>query len=451
VEAWLMQQMDGTRSLQDICDLLREEVGLRTSPAALDVLTRRLKELGLVERSLKERSTLLMERLRSERKLWKNGKNTLLRMRFSFGDPDQLLDRMVKAMPFFWTPGFVIASVIAFAVYGVILVLNWQPFADTMATFYSPSRMTLEFLLISYGCFTATAIVHEFGHGLTCKRFGGEVRDRRDVVVLHAGVLLQREDAWALEKRSERMWVTFAGGWIQLWCAALATVLWRITEPGTFVNTAALYTAALSGAFSLLFNYNPLIPLDGYYALTDWLQIANLRSRALAYVGARIRRDVLRLDATVPAVTDRERRIFITYGIAASIYTTFMLSLVALFVARLLVPRFGLWGAFLFVALLFAVTGKARHGVVSLVRTLVTEKLPPGRRARFALIGAAAVLLVGGAAFFTPWTVRATGSATVEPELRRWLRPPESARLVEVRVAEGAAVQAGDTIAAARA
>jgi putative peptide zinc metalloprotease protein len=451
IEAWLMQQMDGTRSLQDICDLLREEVGLRTSPAALDVLTRRLKELGLVERSLKERSTLLMERLRSERKLWKNGKNTLLRMRFSFGDPDQLLARMVKAMPFFWTPGFVIASVIAFAIYGVILWLNWQPFADTMAIFYSPSRMTLELFVLCYGCFTATAIVHEFGHGLTCKRFGGEVHEIGAMLLYFTPAFYCNvSDAWALEKRSERMWVTFAGGWIQLWCAALATVLWRVTEPGTLVNTAALYTAALGGAFSLLFNYNPLIPLDGYYALTDWLQIANLRSRALEYVGARIRRDVLRLDAALPAVTDRERRIFITYGIAASVYTTFMLSVLALFVARLLVPRFGLWGAFIFVALLFAVTGKARHGVVSLVRTLVTEKLPPGRRARFALICAAAVLLLGGAAFFTPWTVRATGSATVEPELRRWLRPPESARLMEVRVAEGAAVQGGDTIAVLR-
>jgi putative peptide zinc metalloprotease protein len=451
VEAWLMQQMDGTRSLQDICDLLRAEVGLRTSPAALDLLTRRLKELGLVERSLKERSTLLMERLRSERKLWRNGKNTLLRMRFSFGDPDQLLERMARALPFFWTRGFVIASVVAFAVYGVILSLNWQPFAETMATFYSPSRMTLEFLLISYGCFTATAIVHEFGHGLTCKRFGGEVHEIGAMLLYFTPAFYCNvSDAWALEKRSERMWVTFAGGWIQLWCAALATVLWRITEPGTFVNSAALYTAALGGAFSLLFNYNPLIPLDGYYALTDWLQIANLRSRALAYVGARFRKDVLRLDTALPAVTDRERRIFITYGIAASIYTTLMLSLLALFLARLLVPRFGLWGAFIFVTLLFAVTGKARRGVVSLVRTLVTEKLPSGRRARFAVLAAVVLLLAGVTAFVTPWTVRATGSATVEPGLRRWLRPAESARLVEVRVAEGAAVQAGDTIAVLR-
>ena len=245
---------------------------MRTTPAALDVLTRRLKELGLVERSLKERSTLLMERLRSQRKMWHNGKNTLMRMRFSFGDPDALLDRMVKAMPFFWTPGFVIASVIGFLVYGVILVMNWQPFAETMATFYSPSQMTLQFLLLSYGCFTVTAIVHEFGHGLTCKRFGGEVHEIGAMLLYFTPAFYCNvSDAWSLEKRSHRMWVTFAGGWIQLWCAVVATIVWVVTEPGTWVNTFALFTGALSGAFSLLFNYNPLIPLDGYYALTDWL------------------------------------------------------------------------------------------------------------------------------------------------------------------------------------
>ena len=451
VEAWLMQQMDGTLSLQDICDLLREEIGLRTTPTALDVLTRRLKELGLVERSLKERSTLLMERLRSQRKMWHNGKNTLMRMRFSFGDPDALLDRMVKAMPFFWTPGFVIASVIGFLVYGVILAMNWQPFAETMATFYSPSRMTLQFLILSYGCFTVTAIVHEFGHGLTCKRFGGEVHEIGAMLLYFTPAFYCNvSDAWSLEKRSHRMWVTFAGGWIQLWCAVVAVIVWVLTEPGTWVNTFALYTGALSGAFSLLFNYNPLIPLDGYYALTDWLQIANLRHRSFAYLSARIRRDLLRLDAAVPAVTDRERRIFITYGIAASIYTTFMLTLVGLLVARLLLPRFGLWGPFLFLMLLVAVTAKVRHGVATLARTVITEKLPPGRRTRFALAAVAVVMLGGLLAFVTPWTVRATASATVEPALRRWLRPPEAARLAEVRVAEGAHVQAGDTIAVLR-
>src|SRR6185369_5850706 len=200
-------------------------------------------------------------------------------------------------------------------------------------------------VLLSYACFTGTAIVHEFGHGLTCKRFGGEVHEIGAMLLYFTPAFYCNvSDAWSLEKRSHRMWVTFAGGWIQLWCAFIATLIWRLTESGTFTNTAALFTAALGGAFSLLFNYNPLIPLDGYYALIDWLQIPNLRTRAFAYVGARIRKDLLRLDVKVPAVTDRERRIFFIYGVLAAIYITFMLSVITLFFGRLLIPRYGWWG-----------------------------------------------------------------------------------------------------------
>ena len=451
VEAWLMQQMDGSNSVQDICDQLRSEVGLRTSPAALEVLVRKLKELGLVERSRAERSTLLMERLRAERKIWKNGKNTLTRMRFSFGDPDALLERMVRALPFFWTRGFVIASIAAFAIYGLLLFLNWPVFADKVSLMYSPSRMTLSLVLLSYLCFTGTAIVHEFGHGLTCKRFGGEVHEIGAMLLYFTPAFYCNvSDAWSLEKRSHRMWVTFAGGWIQLWCAFIATLIWRLTESGTFTNTVALFTAALGGAFSLLFNYNPLIPLDGYYALIDWLQIPNLRARAFAYVGARIRRDLLRLDVKVPAVTDRERRIFFVYGVLAAIYTTFMLFLIALFFGRMLVPRYGWWGVAIFVALLLLVTRAMRQAIVGLARTVFTEKLPKSKRVRVAFAGGIGLVVLVALAFLTPWTVRATGAAVVEPGVRRWLRPTESARLVEVRVPEGTGVRAGDTLAVLR-
>jgi putative peptide zinc metalloprotease protein len=450
IEAWLMQQMDGNRSVPQICENLYNEVGMRASPAAVEKLVRRLKELGLVERTHQERSALLMDRLRTQRSTWKNGQNTLLRMRWSFGDPDVLLGRMVKAMPFFWTPAFVIASIIGFGVYGVLLFQHWQPFAESIVTLYSPSRMTLELFVISYACFSVTAVIHEFGHGLTCKRFGGEVHEIGGMVLYFAPAFYCNvSDAWTFEKRSHRMWVTFAGGWIQLWCAVVATVLWRVTEPGTFINTAALFTAALSGAFSLLFNYNPLIPLDGYYALIDWLEIPNLRSRAFCYLGASFRRHVLRLSVPLPTVTERERRIFLTYAILSGIYTLVVLALFAGFVAKLLIPRFGAWGLATFLLLLFLLTAKPRAAITRVLRTVVVEKVRP-KRYRFAAFALGLLLLAGLAATFLPWTLRATATATVEPEARRWLRPVESARLTEVRFPEGAMIRAGDTIAVLR-
>ncbi|HSL70449.1 MAG TPA: efflux RND transporter periplasmic adaptor subunit, partial [Longimicrobiales bacterium] len=357
----------------------------------------------------------------------------------------------VKAMPLFWTPAFVFASVVVFAVYVIILAQHWQPFAASIALLYSPSRMTLELLLLSYACFTATAIVHELGHGLTCKRFGGEVHEIGAMVLYFAPAFYCNvSDAWTFSSRTHRLWVTFAGGWIQLWCAAIATVVWLLTEPGTFVNTAALFTGALGGAFSLLFNYNPLIPLDGYYALIDWLELPNLRARAFAFIGSRFRRVVLRLDAPVAAVTDRERRIFLTYGILAGTYTTLILGLTAFLAGRWLSVRFGAWGLALFSVLVFRLTAKPRAAAARLARAVLSEKLPRLRPGRAAVMTLAGVLILAATAAWAPWTMRATGTAVVEPQARRWLRPPEGARLREVLVRSGAPVRTGDTIAVLR-
>jgi putative peptide zinc metalloprotease protein len=452
VEAWLMQRMDGTRTVAQICDELRAEIGINAAPSALDVLVRRLRDMGLVQRTLEERSALLVERVRQQRRIRNDGKSTLLRMRFSAGDPDPLLDTMVARMPFFWTPGFIATSVLAFLVYFVIVIANWNRFIAGSAVLYSPTQMTLGIFLIIYGSFAITAIIHEFGHGLTCKRHGGEVHEMGAMLLYFMPAFYCNvSDAWTFEKRAHRIWVTIAGGWIQLWVAAVAALVWIYTEPGTLINTIGLYTAVLSGGFSVLLNYNPLIPLDGYYALVDVLEMPNLRQRSFAYVGAAARRHVLRLDTAVPAVTDRERRIFLTYGILSAIYSTLILSTVALLVGRFLAAHLGAWGWVLLAALLAVITRNARAGIARVAREFVASKLPPGRRLRTAAYAAAALVVLGIVAAITPWTTRATATALVEPERRLWLRAPADSRLVDVLVREGEAVRAGDVIAVLRA
>jgi putative peptide zinc metalloprotease protein len=281
VEAWLMQQMDGSLSLEQICDALHEHVGLRATPKALEGLVHRLRELSLVERSVEERCALMLERVRTERRLRRESDSTILRMRYSFGDHDALIGRAVAATPFFWTPGFVIASAIAFAAYAVVVIWYWAPFSTAMSALIDPTRLTLPLLLLTYVIITLVSIIHELGHGLTCKRFGGEVRELGAMLLYFMPAFYCNvSDAWTFEKRSHRLWVTFAGGWIELWIAVVAAGVWLVTEPGTFVNTLAAITSAAAGALSILMNYNPLLPFDGYYALVDWFEMPNLRAAA---------------------------------------------------------------------------------------------------------------------------------------------------------------------------
>ena len=82
----------------------------------------------------------------------------------------------------------------------------------------------------------------------------------------------------------------------------------------------ALAAVIIGGVTTVLMNANPLIPLDGYYALSDYLEVPNLRQRAFAHLQWLIRSRLFRLDVPRPASDEREQRIFLIYGLLAAVY-----------------------------------------------------------------------------------------------------------------------------------
>src|SRR5439155_438453 len=94
-------------------------------------------------------------------------------------------------------------------------------------------------------------------------------------------------DAWLIAEKSKRLWVTISGPYLEIFLWALAVIIWRVTEPGTWPSAVALVVVATS-ALRLFINLNPLIKLDGYYLLSDALGIHNLRARAFGYLKRRL-------------------------------------------------------------------------------------------------------------------------------------------------------------------
>jgi putative peptide zinc metalloprotease protein len=265
-ETWLMQRMDGSSSLEDIAAEMHAERGVRPSTASLETFVNRLKELGLAERTAAEKSLMLMEALRSQRKLRLQGNgNTLFRMRFSVGDPNPLFDQVIPYIRFFFTPWFVAASAALFIGYLVLLMTHWTQFTSGIAALYTPEQYTLGFFITLYTVALVIFAIHELGHGLACKHFGGEVHEIGAMLLyFRPAFFCNVNDAWTFEKRSHRLWVTFAGGWIEFVIGALGAVVWVLTEPGTSVNQIAFLVALISAGLGLVMNFNPLLPLDGY-------------------------------------------------------------------------------------------------------------------------------------------------------------------------------------------
>jgi putative peptide zinc metalloprotease protein len=451
VESWLMQRMDGSRSIARIAVELEEEHGVRADSASIDVFHRKLREMGLAERTGAERSVLILEALRQQRRSrLRSPGNTIFRMRVSLGDPDRLLERLVHPLRFFWTPAFVAVSILAFLLFGLIVAAEWSTFGNGFLALFDPASYTLGFVATLYITTAAILVIHELGHGLTCKHFGGEVHEIGAMILYFSpGMFCNVSDAWTFERKSHRLWVTFAGSWIQLLVATLAAVVWLAVEPGTAAHRIAFVAMLVGGVYTVLLNLNPLIPLDGYYALMDWLEIPNLRARSFDYLAASLRRSLLDPGARIPPATDRERKIFLAYGVAATAYLALLVILVAVWVGTVLGATFGLWGwAVVALGPVLALRHRlARAGRAMLDRAWSRRSRRPPRRVAMMAAGVAAALLV---LLLLPWDIRVNGVAEVEPTQRVSIRPAEEGWVERVRVAEGEWVGTGDTLAVLR-
>src|SRR5262249_40259457 len=96
-------------------------------------------------------------------------------------------------------------------------------------------------------------------------------------------------------------------------------------------------------------NINPLIRLDGYYVLMDWIQVPGLRESSFEYIGNLVKKHVLHLQVQDKAIPRRRRRIYLIYGLLAIGYSSFIL-----WVVFRLLRRGGGWWA-----------GRARPGTSS--------------------------------------------------------------------------------------
>src|SRR5258707_5244839 len=150
--------------------------------------------------------------------------------------------------------------------------------------------------------------LHEFAHGLTCKHFGGHVREIGFILIFfQPAFYCNVSDAWLFPQKSHRLWVTFAGAYFEIFLWAIATFVWRVTDPNTVINYLALVVVATS-AVKTFFNLNPLIKLDGYYLLSDFLEIPNLRQRAFGFLGGLFRRIWGTAGHNIQETTPPERR-----------------------------------------------------------------------------------------------------------------------------------------------
>ena len=426
-EQFIAQQLDGATPLEEVQRRVEKEFGAVLAPEALSRFLETLDHSGLLEKPAGDRSP--------QRKPSGRMGGSLLYLRFRLLDPDRLLNAMARRCHFLFTPGFVFLSATAILGALAVTLFNWNEIVQDAARLYRFSTLPV-FLLIVF----LTVTTHEFAHGLTCKHFGGEVREMGLLLLyFQPAFYCNVSDAWLFPEKSRRLWVGFAGPYFELFLWALATLAWRLTDTETWISHFSLVVMATSG-IKTLFNFNPLIKLDGYYLLSDYLGISNLREKSLRYLGQFLRR-IGGLACQLPLVPRRERRIYLAYGLAAWTFSAVLLIYLAMLVGPHLIVR-DQRVAFL------AFTGLIGLRVRNLFnrKSANVEKRTSTRRHRWLikLLAVAALLLV---LLFGRMELRVAGPLNVLPLHNADVRAPIEGIIEEIHATEGQRVHKGHVIA----
>ena len=446
LEYSLLQLANGTRTHAEIAGALNEEHG-EGSVTEEDVAEFvESMNPNFWDRGAAEKNLAILEKIREERRERVNT-SSILYIHFSAWNPNRALERMLPYLRWMYTPGFVAFSALLFFAMAVILASDWTRIQRDTIEFYTFSHKTAYDIWIFWFLLFIVIGIHEFGHGLTCKYFGGEVPQMGFMLIYFGPAFFtDTTDMHVFDKTSKRQWTIFAGLWIEMVICALATLVWYFSPPGSFISDLGYKTLLLTGVSGLVFNLNPLMKYDGYYALGQYLEVDNLREDSFEYLKLWMQKYLLREDVELPAASKRKRRIYLTYGISAFLYSTLVIYIFASFMKNVFVRWYGDWGYLATAGALYFMLRKRLTKAIAAGRVgwpRAKEKFMAWRMTRGqTLVAVAAVLLIA----FPPTPMKIGSEFILEPGARAEVRAIAPGVLGERGTREGAHVGAGSVL-----
>jgi putative peptide zinc metalloprotease protein len=324
--------MDGIRSVDQLWHETAARLGEEApSQDELISLMAQLHSADLLQTEVTPDSAELLERAaKIDRSRWLGNVLNPLAMRMRFWHPDKFFARTLPAIR--WLIGWHgLALWIVVVMPATVLALqHWRELSDNS----SDRILASDNLLLIGLSFVVLKTLHELGHGYAVKAFGGTVHEIGVMFLVFAPMPYVDASA-ASEFRSKwrRALVGAAGMIVETFVAALALYVWLAVEPG-IVRAVAFNAMLVAGTSTVLFNGNPLLRYDGYYILSDVLEIPNLAQRATRYWGYLVDSYVFRTEGVSAFVaTPGERAWLLLYAPASFLYRILVVFAIALFVA----------------------------------------------------------------------------------------------------------------------
>ncbi|MCA9289513.1 MAG: hypothetical protein KDA25_00190, partial [Phycisphaerales bacterium] len=335
-------------------------------------------------------------------------------------NPDALLDRTIRVGRLLFTrTAFVLWALLMVAA-GSVAVLRRADLAAPLLSILDAQNIALLWIQL-----VGLKVLHEFGHAYACKRYGGQVPEMGVLLIAFTPcAYVDATASWGFVRKRERIIVCLAGMYVESIIAAVALFVWSATNVGG-VNTFAYQTFMLASLVTVGFNINPLMRYDGYYVMSDLIDMPNLRQRATRQLLGVVNRWCLGLPDPPGRHPAWVRATLIAYGIASTIYKVVLVTGICAIIAM----KFFLLGLVL-AGIYFAVT--IIGAVNKTVRYLWLSPATAPVRARAVAVSILVLAVLPAAVAFVPIARPVEAGGIVVPEHEHVVRARTSGFIAAV-------------------
>ncbi len=448
-EYFVFSLFDGKHTMEEVRKRFEDEFKPhRLEFQDLESFARQLVTAGLVQHEAGGAGKHLFQRRAKQRRLRRIAALTnILYWKIPIFDPDRILTWMYGYLWWIFTWWFFAASVGLMLAALFHVLVHFQAFYDKMPRYQEFFAInTVLYMWLSLGC---VKVIHEFGHGLSCKAFKGECHEMGVLLMcLSPALYCNVTDAWTVADKWKRIIISFAGIYVELVIAAIATFVWWYTPHLPTVNNIAMCLMVLCSVSTVVFNANPLMRFDGYYMMADWLEIPNLRDRSNRFLMGLFQEKCLGIEIPPePYMAPGRKVLFVTYATSSYVYRWVVTFSVIWFLSGFLGPQLKILSQMLAIASLASMFIWPVYRAVKNVRQ--RGRLPDMKAKRVYATAAVAAALVAGFLFvpIPVGRVKELGLVAVDPGSADNVGLTEPGILTSLHVEEGQWVSRGQLLA----
>ena len=434
----IIGRMDGHSSIQEIwiksCNKLKDQSIVQDEVISL---LGQLHQCDLLQAEIPPDSEELFDRIKNQQNMFvKQFVRSPLSFRIPLLDPDRYLEKLLPfAKPFFGRMGMAMwLAIIMVAIF--MAAQHWSELSHNI----TDRILTPHSLIMLWLTFPFVKVLHELGHAMAIKRWGGEVHEIGIMFLVFTPIpYVDASAASAFREKRKRLVVGGAGMIVELFIAAFMLLAWLNFEPG-YIRAIAYNVILIAGVSTLVFNGNPLLRYDGYYMLMDLVEIPNFSTRCSSYLLYLFRRYILRLKKVqVPFSTTRERIWFVIYAPLSFAYRIWVYTAIILLVAS----------KFFFVGVLIALWGlysmlvlPSIKGIKSLIQNVEVQQ----KRFQMVLVFFVAGVLISTLFFAVPFPMHTKAQGVVWIPEKSTIRSGTAGFIQRFAITEGSIVKQGDSL-----